>query len=47
MSATELARWVLLWSGGMTEAEQRRLIELLRKQGLAFEEGRVGGAGAS
>jgi DNA-binding MarR family transcriptional regulator len=101
MSATELARWVLLSSGGMTnrldrmeeagllrrrpdpsdrrgvlveltprgrkaidaaidahlalyeelaggalsDDEQRTFVELMRKQTLAFEEGRIGGAG--
>jgi DNA-binding MarR family transcriptional regulator len=39
-----LALYEELLIGALTEAEQRRFIKLMRKQTLAFEEGRVGGA---
>jgi DNA-binding MarR family transcriptional regulator len=32
-----------LVSGALSEADQRRFIELMRKQTLAFEQGRIGG----
>jgi DNA-binding MarR family transcriptional regulator len=38
-----LALYEELLSGALSKAEQRRFIELMRKQILAFEEGRVGG----
>jgi DNA-binding MarR family transcriptional regulator len=34
-----------LVSGSLNEADQRRFIELIRKQTLAFEQGRIGGGG--
>jgi DNA-binding MarR family transcriptional regulator len=34
-----------LVSGALSEADQRRFIELMRKQTLAFEQGRIGGPG--
>lgn len=41
---THLALYEELVGGALTKADQRRFIELLRKQTLAFEEGRIGGA---
>jgi DNA-binding MarR family transcriptional regulator len=38
-----LALYEELVSGALTKAEQRKFVELMRKQTLAFEEGRVGG----
>jgi len=38
-----LALYEELLSGALTKAERRTLVELMRKQTLAFEEGRVGG----
>ncbi len=38
-----LALYEELVSGALSEGERRRFIELMRKQTLAFEEGRVGG----
>ncbi|HWI09492.1 MAG TPA: MarR family transcriptional regulator [Solirubrobacteraceae bacterium] len=40
-----LALYEELVSSALTKAEQRTFVELMRKQTLAFEEGRVGGAG--
>jgi DNA-binding MarR family transcriptional regulator len=39
-----LALYDELVGGALDEAEQRAFIELLRKQTLAFEEGKIGGA---
>ena len=39
-----LALYDELVSGALSEAEQRRFVELMRKQTLAFEQGRIGGA---
>lgn len=38
-----LALYEELVSGALTKAEQRKFVELMRKQTLAFEDGRVGG----
>jgi DNA-binding MarR family transcriptional regulator len=38
-----LALYEELTSGALTDADQRRFIDLMRKQTRAFEEGRVGG----
>jgi hypothetical protein len=41
---THLALYEELVSGALTKAERRTFVDLMRKQTLAFEEGRVGGA---
>lgn len=42
-----LALYEELASGALTKAEQKTFVELMRKQTLAFEEGRIGGAASA